>query len=98
MRVIVFEDRFPDDVFVFSETKVELVGVLFCLVRTRERRKNISQRTHLRSSEGEKRSKNSIETHPRPTALIQLNRPKEHTTTNIRSVPPRVSFQSHPKR
>ena len=99
MRVIVFEDRFPDDVFVFSETKVELVGVLFCLVRARERRKNISvKNTFEIIRRKKKRSKNSIETHPRPTALIQLNRPKEHTTTNIRSVPPRVSFQSHPKR
>ena len=42
MRVIVFEDRFPDDVFVFSETKVELVGVLFCLVRARERGRTLA--------------------------------------------------------
>ncbi len=63
MRVIVFEDRFPDDVFVFSETKVELVGVLFCLVRTRERRKNICVKNTFEIKEeqkqGEKRSKNS---------------------------------------
>ncbi|CAL6383528.1 unnamed protein product [Bathycoccus prasinos] len=69
MRVITFEDRFPDDVFVFSETKVELVGVLFCLVRARERRKNISVKNTFEIINGKKRSKNTIETHPRPAAL-----------------------------
>ena len=97
MRVITFEDRFSDDVFVFSETKVELVGVLFCLVRARERRKNISVKNTFEIINGKKRSKNTIETHPRPAALVHFYRPKEHTTTNIRSAPPRVSFQSHPK-
>ncbi|CAL6379560.1 unnamed protein product [Bathycoccus prasinos] len=72
MRVITFEDRFPDDVFVFSETKVELVGVLFCLVRARERRKNISVKNTFEIINGKKRSKNTIETHPRPAALVHF--------------------------
>ena len=72
MRVIVFEDRFPDDVFVFSETKVELVGVLFCLVRALERRKNISvKNTFEIKEEGEK----TLEKHHRDSPSSSCSHP-----------------------
>ena len=72
MRVIVFEDRFPDDVFVFSETKVELVGVLFCLVRARERRKNISVKNTF---EIIKQGKKTLEKHHRDLPSSSCSRP-----------------------
>ena len=84
MRVIVFEDRFPDDVFVFSETKVELVGVLFCLVRTRERRKNISVKNTF---EIIRREKNARKTPSRLT-LVQL---LSSNLIVLKSTPPQTS-------
>ena len=84
MRVIVFEDRFPDDVFVFSETKVELVGVLFCLVRTRERRKNISVKNTF---EIIRRKKNARKTASRLT-LVQL---LSSNLIVLKSTPPQTS-------
>ena len=84
MRVIVFEDRFPDDVFVFSETKVELVGVLFCLVRARERRKNISVKNTF---EIIRREKNARKTPSRLT-LVQL---LSSNLIVLKSTPPQTS-------
>ena len=61
MRVVVFVDGFPDDVFIFSQTKVELVGVLCRRGREREREREVKRKVQIKASATSKRKRTLVQ-------------------------------------